>query len=145
MTDFYQGTDQQVGSLAPDDGVIARGDFILNINSPFTAGYAGAKIINFDAIFKQVVNPDVIMWYYTEGGAPSYVRQLVKCPTNLVDYETGLTKFNISYNLEWTNSPTFYGMSLLTTGWVRSSPVSVQIFYVVTSRSVVKSNVLSPI
>lgn len=142
MTDFYQGTDQQVGSLAPDDGVIDRGNFILDIDSPFTAGYAGAVTVDFDAIFKQVVNPDVIMWYYTQGGAPSYVRQLVKCPTNLVDYETGLTKFNISYNLEWSSSDK---LALLTTGWVRSSPVSVQIFYVVTSRSVVKSNVLSPI
>lgn len=140
--DLFQGSNAQVGELDPDVAVIERGSFDLVVDTPGSNGFYKDHVINFDTIFKQVMNPDVIMWYYTDFGPPTYRRQLVKCPVNLVDTNTGATKFNVSFNLDWSQGDP---LSLYTTAWIRTAPETVTIFYVVTARSIIKSNVLSPI
>jgi len=137
MSELYQSTYKVPDSINPESLVLERGEITVSLSDIGGGVWAGDGVVDLNLVKKQVVNPDVLVYRFVDAGAPSYNRTLIKCPY----HDPSLTVPTVGHSLFWSQGD---DLSLVIN--VRSTTsASLKFYYVISTLSVVKDDVLSPI
>lgn len=143
MSDNNQSTDRTIFDTSNETPrVLARGSVQLlttdyeNIGSAY---YAQAQVdLNF--LQKEVVNPEISVWRFTDSGSPTYSRALVKLPRFTRSQVDGSITGDENYYMFWDFESE---LQLLIDSFSIAAPsVDRTYYWIVYSTSIVKENIL---
>lgn len=144
MAEANQSTDRTKEDTSTETPrIIRRGTFVIDTNEQIdTDSFIGSAEVDISDVFEAgVTNPMIDVYQFTDLGAPSYARSLIKCPwTNYSAFDNAVI-YNVTMSLDWEQG----GVYILDVNtWCRSE-VSSRFFYVIYSSSIVKEDVLNPL